>query len=99
MTRTNVPRIARDLYNSFASQATIGCTVSVDEALAALERIAGREAVARVRFEPDPAIEKIVLGWPARFRTVRAHELGFEGDRSIDEIIRRHLRYTGRDAA
>ncbi|HWI14403.1 MAG TPA: D-erythronate dehydrogenase [Burkholderiales bacterium] len=73
-----------------------GCTVSVRAALAALEEIAGREAAARVRFERDPAIEKIVLSWPARFRTARATRLGFQGDAGIEAIIRAHLAYLGR---
>jgi len=68
-----------------------GITVSVAEALAALERIAGSETVRRVRFEPDAAIAKIVLSWPVRFATVRADQLGFRRDADIDEIIRAHL--------
>lgn len=69
-----------------------GITVSVTEALAALERIAGSETVRRVRFEPDAAIAKIVLSWPVRFATVRADQLGFERDADIDAIIRAHMR-------
>lgn len=69
-----------------------GITVSVAEALAALERIAGRQYAALVRFERDAAIEKIVLGWPARFVTERATALGFKADDSIDDIIRAHMR-------
>ena len=69
-----------------------GIAVSVAEALAALERIAGSEAVRRVRFEPDAAIAKIVLSWPVRFATARADQLGFKGDADIDAIIRGHLR-------
>jgi nucleoside-diphosphate-sugar epimerase len=69
-----------------------GSTVSVAEALAALAQIAGRDTAARVRFERDVAIEKIVLSWPARFVTERAAQLGFRGDSGIDEIIRAHLR-------
>jgi nucleoside-diphosphate-sugar epimerase len=68
-----------------------GITVSVAEALAALERIAGSETVRRVRFEPDAAIAKIVLSWPVRFATARADRLGFRRDAGIDEIIRAHL--------
>ena len=68
-----------------------GITVSVAEALAALERIAGRDAVRRVRFEPDEAIAKIVLSWPVRFATERADRLGFKRDADIDAIIRAHL--------
>jgi D-erythronate 2-dehydrogenase len=69
-----------------------GITVSVAEALSALERVAGRETLQRVRFEPDAAIAKIVLSWPARFATDRADRLGFERDGGIDEIIRAHMR-------
>lgn len=68
-----------------------GISVSVTEALAALERVAGAEAVARVRFESDPAIEKLVLSWPARFQTDRADRLGFKRDASIEDIIRAHV--------
>lgn len=71
-----------------------GITVSVAEALTALERIAGSETVRRVRFEPDAAISKIVLSWPVRFATTRADQLGFKRDADIDAIIRAHIRDT-----
>ena len=73
-----------------------GITVSVAEALAALAKLAGTETAARVRFERDAAIEKIVLGWPARFTTARAVQLGFKGDADIDEVISAHLRTLAR---
>ena len=68
-----------------------GLTVSVAEALAALERVVGREARARVRFERDPDIERIVLSWPAAFETARADKRGFARDQGIDDIIRMHV--------
>ena len=67
-----------------------GITVSVADALAALENLAGRECAARVRFERDAGIEKIVLGWPARFDTGRADRLGFKADGGIEDVIRAH---------
>ena len=70
-------------------QALISCVAA---ALTALERIAGRDTAARVRFERDAAIESIVLSWPARFVTERASRLGFKVDSGIDEIIRAHMR-------
>ena len=73
-----------------------GITVSVAEALAALAKIAGRACADRVRFERDTAIEKIVLGWPARFSTSRADALGFTADRGIAEVIEAHRRTLGR---
>lgn len=85
--------------SSWGSNRTLnapGITVSVAQALDALERIAGRDCAARVRFEPDPAIGRIVTGWPVRFATVRAQALGFAGDTGIDAVIRLHLNATGR---
>ena len=67
-----------------------GITVSVSQAMDALRRIVGADAAARVSFERDPDIERIVLSWPAAFATERADTLGFARDESIDEIIRMH---------
>lgn len=64
-----------------------GITVSVGEMLDTLGEVAGDEAVARVRHEPDPAVTAIVSSWPARFDTARARRLGFEGDDNFREII------------
>jgi len=75
-----------------------GITVSVAEALAALERAAGREAVRLVRSEPDAAIAKLVLSWPVRFATERADTLGFTCDADIEAIVREHLRERGESA-
>ena len=69
-----------------------GITVSVRQAIEALARVGGNEAAARIRFVPDPAIERIVLSWPARFDTARAQRLGFRADADIEDIIRAHLR-------
>jgi D-erythronate 2-dehydrogenase len=70
-----------------------GITVSVDEMVASLKRVAGPEAARRIRWEPDEGIKQIVKSWPARFDTTRANSLGFprdEGgfDRIIDDYVR-----------
>jgi nucleoside-diphosphate-sugar epimerase len=70
-----------------------GITVSVDEMVASLKRVAGPEAARRIRWEPDEGIKQIVKSWPARFDTTRADSLGFprdEGgfDRIIDDYVR-----------
>ncbi|HET7314111.1 D-erythronate dehydrogenase, partial [Salinisphaera sp.] len=54
-----------------------GLTVTVSEMLDALERQAGIETRARVRFEPDAAIESIVNSWPGGLETKRSLALGF----------------------
>ena len=68
-----------------------GVAVTVAEQIEALRRVAGERVVQRIRSEPDPTIASIVAGWPRRFEARRAHELGFQADRSFDEIIRIHI--------
>ena len=68
-----------------------GLTVSAGEMAAALERVAGSEVAARIRWERDARIEKMVATWPGAWDSSRALGLGFPGDRSFDDIIRRHL--------
>jgi D-erythronate 2-dehydrogenase len=68
-----------------------GMTVSVGEMVEALGRVGGEAAVRRIRWEPDPLIQRIVAGWPAHFRAERAGRMGFEGDASFDEIVRAHV--------
>ncbi|PXX95252.1 D-erythronate dehydrogenase [Halomonas sp. LBP4] len=68
-----------------------GITVSVAEMLEALREVAGDEALARVRHEPDARIEAIVGSWPARFTNERARRLGFQSDKDFHEIVEAFL--------
>ncbi len=68
-----------------------GLSATVGEQIAALRRVAGEAAVKRIRREPDPAIAKIVEGWPRNFSPGRAAALGFVAEKSFDEIIRVHI--------
>ena len=68
----------------------VACTVG--EQIAALRRVAGDAVVARIQRAPDPAIMKIVSGWPTRFDAKRAKALGFKVEDTFDEIIRVHVR-------
>jgi nucleoside-diphosphate-sugar epimerase len=65
------------------------CTVA--EQIAALKRVAGERAVARIRRTEDPLVARIVDGWPQRIEARRARELGFNAESSFDEIIRIHI--------
>ena len=65
------------------------CTVA--EQIAALRRVAGDNVASRIHHKPDPLIMRIVAGWPSRFDTRRANELGFKAESSFDEIIRAHI--------
>ena len=64
-----------------------GITVSVASMLAALKDVAGEQALALVKHEPDPRITAIVGSWPARFDTRKARSLGFVGDADLHEIL------------
>ena len=68
-----------------------GLSITVRDMVAALERVAGKEVVARIRWEPDPALARIVASWPGDFVTARADALGFERDASFEEIVRAYI--------
>ena len=65
-----------------------GFSVSVGEMAAALRRAGGETAYKRIAWQPDPAIQKIISGWPLALATPRADSLGFERDSGIDEAVR-----------
>lgn len=68
-----------------------GLSATVGEQIDALRRIAGEKAVRLIHHERDPAIEKIVAGWPSDFEPMRAAKLGFKAETSFDEIIRVYI--------
>ncbi len=68
-----------------------GLSVSVAEQIEALRRVAGDKAVALIRRERDPAVERIIETWPQAFDTQRARAMGFEAEESFEEIIRVYL--------
>jgi nucleoside-diphosphate-sugar epimerase len=65
------------------------CTVA--EQIEALRRVAGDKVVARIRRATDPLVAKIVEGWPTRFDARRGLALGFQPERTFEEIIRIHI--------
>jgi nucleoside-diphosphate-sugar epimerase len=68
-----------------------GLTATVAEMIDALGRVAGAEVAGRVVWKPDARIEAIVKTWPARFRTLRAVQMGFEGDADFASVIRDYI--------
>jgi nucleoside-diphosphate-sugar epimerase len=66
-------------------------SVTVADMAAALRRVAGPEVSALIDWIPDPAVAKIVTGWPARIRAERAARLGLTPDPDFDSVIRTHL--------
>jgi nucleoside-diphosphate-sugar epimerase len=64
-----------------------GVSATVHEQIEALRAVAGDSAVALIRRVPDPAVARIVAGWPRDFDTARALALGFGAEKSFREII------------
>jgi nucleoside-diphosphate-sugar epimerase len=65
-----------------------GLSVTVGEMVRALEEVAGAEVAARIRWEPDALVQRIVGSWPARWDASRAARLGFEADPDFASVIR-----------
>jgi nucleoside-diphosphate-sugar epimerase len=68
-----------------------GLSVSVGEMVAALGKVAGPEAVARISFAPDPAVERIVNSWPGAWDVTRAKALGLSADVDFESIVRAYM--------
>ncbi|KAH7021473.1 uncharacterized protein B0I36DRAFT_251644 [Microdochium trichocladiopsis] len=68
-----------------------GTTVTVQEMLDALAKVAGSSILDLVQEEYDEGTAKIVGSWPARFDVNRAYSLGFEKDVSVKQAIQHYL--------
>ncbi|HEX9179054.1 MAG TPA: D-erythronate dehydrogenase [Burkholderiales bacterium] len=68
-----------------------GISVTARGMVSALERVAGPEVVKRIRWERDPAVERIVGSWPGAWDTTRAARLGFSADADFDSIVRAYI--------
>lgn len=68
-----------------------GIAFTVAEEIAALEKIAGKGVTARISYEPDALIRRVVLSIPWHFAPARALKLGFPVDPDVESIIRQHI--------
>lgn len=68
-----------------------GRTDTVGEMIDAMTQVFGPEAEARITWDKDPVIEKIVMGWRSFFEPKRAIEMGFEVDQSFSDSVRYFL--------
>jgi nucleoside-diphosphate-sugar epimerase len=68
-----------------------GISVTVGEMARTLEDVAGKEVAARIRWEPDARIAKIVSGWPAGVEAKRASAMGMKADSGFEEIVRAYI--------
>ena len=88
---TRAATIDSDLIGADRTLAMPGVSATVGEQIEALRRVAGDEAVALIRREPDETIMRMVSGWAPAVEAGRARALGFTADSSMEEIIRVHI--------
>lgn len=65
-----------------------GISITAGEMAAAVERHKGNRKLGRILWQLDPAIQKIVDGWPKATQSARAEKLGFAKDDNLDELVR-----------
>ena len=68
-----------------------GITAPVSGMVEAMRRVAGDATAQRVVYKPDERIQKIVAGWPVKFRTPRALAMGFKPDVDLDSVVRAYI--------
>lgn len=66
-------------------------SVTVEEMIAALKRVANDRALGPITVEPDPTIQAIVATWPTATEWDRAAALGLPVEDSLDEIVRAYI--------
>ena len=79
------------LFGSSRALSLPGLATTVQEMVAALERVAGSSVVKRIRWEQDPAIIRIVNSWPGNFAAKRGEAMGFKRDADFDSIVRAYI--------
>mgnify|MGYP005711239377 FL=1 len=65
-----------------------GISVTVGDMAAALTAIGGADVAARLSWERDETIERIVTSWPAKVASERAGCIGFADDKPFIETVR-----------
>jgi nucleoside-diphosphate-sugar epimerase len=68
-----------------------GITTTAAAMVEALARVAGAAVADRIRWQPDPAIQRIVETWPVGAEARRARMLGFTDDGTFDAILLAHI--------
>jgi nucleoside-diphosphate-sugar epimerase len=67
----------------------VSCTVA--EQIEALRKIAGEDVVKLIKPAPDETINAIVKNWPRDFDPQLATSIGFEAEKSFEEIIQVYM--------
>jgi len=80
-----------EAFGKHRSVLLTGIRITAGEMEAALYRNAGNRKLGKVIWEHDPAIQKIVDGWPKETRSARAAALGMQSQPDVDGLIREFI--------
>ena len=78
-------------FGSTRSVNVPGIRVSVRDMVEALRRIGGDAVAARVKWQLDPVIDKIVSTWPSNFAPSLGLSLGMRADSDFESIVRSYI--------
>ena len=78
-------------FGSFRAVSVPGMQVRVGDMADALRRIAGAEVAARVKWQYDPRIDRVVSTWPSNFDCAKGLAMGMRGDSNFEDIIRAYI--------
>ena len=82
---------SRDAFCGRTAMNLPGLNVTVQQMLDALEKVAGPQVRARVRYERDERIAGIVANWPSGATALRAARLGLLPEENFENIIRQYI--------
>ena len=78
-------------FGSFRAVSVPGMQVRIGDMAEALRRVAGPEVAARVKWQHEPRIDRIVSTWPSNFDCAKGLSMGMKADRDFDDIIRAYI--------
>jgi D-erythronate 2-dehydrogenase len=68
-----------------------GISIAVGDMVVALRRVAGDAIADRVKWQLDPAIDRIVSTWPSNFAPKRGVAMGMKADADFETIVRAYI--------
>jgi len=68
-----------------------GISVAIGDMVIALRDVAGEEVASRVKWDYDPAIDKIVSTWPSNFAPRLGSAIGMRADADFAGIVRAYI--------
>ena len=84
-------RISDDAWGPRSALNLPAVHTTVGEMAQTLRQVAGEQVHSLLDWAIDPAIERIVKGWPTRIASPRARALGMTPNENFKEIVRMHM--------